>query len=154
VTFATRRFQRHVAHRSKFGVDVGTASDPESVKAARLARTYGGVVYHSKAEARYAAQLDLMVKAGKVVSWFRQVPLQLRCSSGALVSKYAVDFVVVYTSGQVVYTEVKGRWDPYSRLKFKWAQAEYPSFVFSVVGPDPRTRTPASRRAPSRARSS
>src|SRR5215475_11708938 len=34
---------------------------------------YGGVRYDSKAEAERAAQLDLMVRAGEVKFWVRQV---------------------------------------------------------------------------------
>lgn len=40
-------------------------------------RTYDGVTYHSKAEAKYARNLDLRLKAKDIVKWERQVRYSL-----------------------------------------------------------------------------
>ena len=49
---------------------------------------YAGVVYHSKAEAAMAAQLDLRKSAGDLAWWLRQVPVNI----GGVTLR--VDFVV------------------------------------------------------------
>ena len=72
------------------------------------ARTYNGVVYHSKREAQYAQELDVKVKAGELSFWLRQVPFRLPGQT-----QYRLDFM---TFGSVAgtalyhvrYIEVKG----------------------------------------------
>lgn len=79
----------------------------------RAVRTeYGGCVYDSKAEARRAAELDLLVLAGDVAWWVRQVVFRLGCPENV----YRVDFVVaertkscLFPDGVIVHAEdVKG----------------------------------------------
>lgn len=69
---------------------------------------YRGALYDSAAEARYAAQLDLLMKAGRVSSWDRQVlcPLQV---NGVLICKMVMDFMVWYAGDEAAYPiDVKG----------------------------------------------
>lgn len=51
---------------------------------------YNGVRYDSKAEAKYAESLDLLLENGDIDWWLRQVTIAL----GVPENKYRVDFVV------------------------------------------------------------
>ena len=72
---------------------------------------YGGEVYHSKAEAGYAADLDLRKHAKnpaeKVARWERQVKIPLK-AYGVTIRNYYIDFVVYYENGVKEYVEIKG----------------------------------------------
>ena len=54
--------------------------------------TYNGVRYDSKAEANRAAELDLLVRAGRVAWWLRQVPIDI--GEPGVDKPYRVDFLV------------------------------------------------------------
>lgn len=72
---------------------------------------YGGQVYHSKAEAGYAAEIDLRMHAKnpeeRVKSWERQVRIPLK-AYGVTLYNYYIDFVIYYENGLKEYVEVKG----------------------------------------------
>ena len=53
---------------------------------------YRGVTYASKAEANRAAELDLMIRAGQVAWWLRQVPIDI--GEPGVDKPYRVDFLV------------------------------------------------------------
>jgi hypothetical protein len=53
---------------------------------------YKGVTYGSKAEAKRAAELDLLLRAGKVAWWLRQVPFDV--GEPGVDKPYRVDFLV------------------------------------------------------------
>jgi hypothetical protein len=57
---------------------------------------YCGVIYSSKAEAKYAAHLDQLKKAGVVKWWIRQVPFTLGCPENL----FRVDFLVCWGLGR------------------------------------------------------
>lgn len=80
-----------------------------------------GVRYASKAEARYAAQLDLRKRAGDVLFFLEQVPIRLPGGT-----KYVVDFVEFLASGEVRFVDVKGVVTPMFTLKKKQVEALYP----------------------------
>lgn len=88
---------------------------------------YNGITYDSKAEARFAQELDLKVKAGQIKYWLRQIPFYL--PAGIV---YRCDFMVVHEDpageqGQwVQYFDVKGMDTPVSKLKRKQVEALYP----------------------------
>lgn len=89
-------------------------------------RTYNGKVYASKAEARYAAELDLRIKAGEVRDYVEQPRLWL----GVREMVYVPDFLVIVMNGLLghgYYVDVKGHetkqfkkvrqlWPKYGRL--------------------------------------
>lgn len=60
-------------------------------RAPKEQRLYNGTYYDSKAEMLYARYLDLLVRAGEVDVWFRQVPFSLGCPE----NRYRADFVDV-----------------------------------------------------------
>jgi hypothetical protein len=82
---------------------------------------YNGRTYDSKAEARYAAQLDLRKRAGEVVMWLPQVPIPLVGGT-----RYVVDFVVFLADETVHFIDVKGVETPEFRLKKRQVEALYP----------------------------
>lgn len=75
-------------------------------RAAKLTE-YRGVLYHSKAEARYAAVLDSEMRAKRVVKWERQVRVPL-VINGQHWRTMVVDFRVHYPGGLTALHEVKG----------------------------------------------
>lgn len=65
---------------------------------------YGGLPYDSKAEARRAAELDLMVRAGAIRGWTRQVTFRLGCMENVM----RIDFLVWDVDGSSWAEDVKG----------------------------------------------
>lgn len=93
------------ATRNKYGV------------APKEDRIYNGVLYASKKEAKFAAELDLRKKAGDISFWLRQVPFALPGGS-----VYRLDFMAFTrlddeAAWLVDYIEVKGRDLPMGKLK-------------------------------------
>jgi hypothetical protein len=85
---------------------------------------YNGVKYHSNREAQYAAELDLLIRAGKVQYWVRQMDFVLHVE-GIAIGKHVVDFRIADEHGQVRYVEIKGVDTALGRWKRKHAEAEY-----------------------------
>lgn len=83
--------------------------------AAKENRTYDGVVYDSKAEAIYAAEVDLLFTNNDIKEWERQVTFQLGPDS-----KTRVDFVVTEWHEQYA-VEIKGVETPaFRRVRRLW----------------------------------
>lgn len=94
---------------------------------------YRGVKYDSKAEARYAMRLDLLVRANEIHSWQRQVTIQL---GPDFTTK--VDFLVFTKYGAVEAHEVKGVETPRFRdVRRLWAKYG-PCTLVIVKGSDDR----------------
>lgn len=83
---------------------------------------YGGRTYHSKKEAKYALQLDWLVKAGEVKEWKPQHRIPLKVN-GTVVTTYIMDFRVLTASGDIEYHEVKGAETPLWKVKWKLLKA-------------------------------
>lgn len=94
--------------------------------------SYGGVEYHSKAEANHAATLDIRIKAGEVHHWDRQVRVPLKVN-GLLICTYVVDFVVYHTDGGVTYEEVRGMDRPDATIKLALFKALFPERVLRII---------------------
>ena len=73
-----------------------------------IEREYLGRIYASKKEANYAAELELLKRAGEIEWWVSQYKVELQGKGGKKVCDYYVDFKVKYTDGRVEYVEVKG----------------------------------------------
>jgi|SRR5690348_7743536 len=99
---------------------------------------YEGNVYHSKFEAHRAYELDLLLRAGKIKGWKRQVKLGIygcfRCKQIFLdyagcrcgekqdrlfITNYYVDFSVQHHDGTTELEEVKGMVLPLWQLKWR-----------------------------------
>ena len=85
---------------------------------------YRGSTYHSKLEAKYAQDLDLRVKAKEILSWDRQVKIELDVN-GYHICNYYIDFIARYPDGTVEYSEVKGLATEVWKLKWKLFEALY-----------------------------
>jgi hypothetical protein len=73
-----------------------------------------GIRFPSKKEANRYCNLKLLVKAGKVVRFHRQVIFDL---PGGV--KYLCDFMVIWANGEITYEDAKGFRTPVYRMKFK-----------------------------------
>ena len=82
---------------------------------------HGGRKYDSKAEAKYAAALELRKAAGEVVFWLEQVPILLPGNV-----RYRVDFLEFHADNTVHFVDVKGMTTPMFTLKKKQVEALYP----------------------------
>lgn len=83
---------------------------------------YNGRIYHSKAEANYAQDLDLMLKAGEL----KEIEPQHRISLdvfGKHICNYIIDFKVIHKDDSVEYIEVKGFDTDVWKLKWKLTEA-------------------------------
>ena len=79
---------------------------------------YDGHTYHSRAEARYATELDLRVKAGELDHWERQKRIALE-AYGCHICNYYIDFILYYADGRKEYVEIKGLETATWKLKWK-----------------------------------
>ena len=95
-------------------------------------RTYNGMVYHSKAEARFAAELDLKKKAGLIRDWWGQVHFCLKVN-GKEIGSMVIDFSVVDKDGKQYYVEVKGQETAKYKLQRNILLACYPNIDYRVV---------------------
>ena len=93
-------------------------------------------IYKSKLEARYAAHLDMLVKAGEIKRWEYEC-LSLRLADGRF---YRPDFLVVLPGGlerKPEIHETKGRFTKNRRagiLKLEWAAQKYGDvFTFRLI---------------------
>lgn len=96
---------------------------------------YNGVTYHSTAEAKYAYNLDLRLRAGEITGWKRQVRIPLKVN-GYLIANYIIDFIVTHKDGTEEYTEIKGMVLPLWQIKWKLLEALYgdnPNIKLTVV---------------------
>lgn len=82
---------------------------------------YDGIKFPSKKEANYYLKLKLLVKAGQVLFFLRQVPFHL---PGGV--KYVVDFQEFWADGSVRFVDVKGHQTPEFIAKKKMVEALYP----------------------------
>ena len=103
-------------------------------------KEYGGHTYHSKREAEYAHQLDLLKKARdkyvKVDKWERQHKIDIRVH-GVHICNYYVDFKVWFADGRIEIHEVKGFATDTWKLKWKLTEAifatEHPEIGLKVI---------------------
>jgi hypothetical protein len=96
---------------------------------------YRGEIYDSKAEARYAAQLDLQRKAidlrYRVIAVERQ-PLFLLQERPNKIT-YRADFEVTYADDHVEIVDVKGVLTPVFKLKQKIFKKKYPFIELRLI---------------------
>ena len=93
---------------------------------------YRGVTYASKSEAAYAAHLDLLKKAKRVLSWEGQVRVPL-VVNGKKICTIVPDFFVLFADGHSEYHETKGWKSPVWKLKSKLFAALFPEAVYKVI---------------------
>lgn len=84
-------------------------------------QTYDGYNYDSRAEADYAMELDLRLKAKDIKDWERQYKVDIRypMPEGKLICTYKVDFRIHHNDDSFELIEVKGMETSTYRLKRK-----------------------------------
>lgn len=80
-----------------------------------------GMRFDSIAEATYYQRLKIMLQAGELTHFLRQVPFDL---PGGV--KYRLDFLVFYTDGLIDHVDVKGAFTEVFRIKKRQVEALYP----------------------------
>lgn len=93
---------------------------------------YNGHVYHSKAEAKQASELDILVRCGKVKYWQPQASRPIHVN-GQYICTLLVDFYVAPAEGGEYWLEVKGHKTEVYKLKRKLLMACYPGIDYRVV---------------------
>jgi hypothetical protein len=78
----------------------------------------------SKKEATKAFELDLLIKAGEILEWKRQVKISLDVN-GYHICNYYVDFEVLWKDGTKEYVEIKGFETDLWRMKWRLFEALY-----------------------------
>ena len=80
-----------------------------------------GIKFDSKKEAAYYGRLKMLVSAGEVIFFLRQVPFHL---PGGVT--YRVDFQEFLADGSIRFVDVKGMQTPEFKAKKKMVEALYP----------------------------
>lgn len=110
----------------------------EAVSKYRAKKTeYNGEIYDSKAEARFAATLELMKKAkgdAKMVAIQRQYVFQIELN-GKKICKYIADFACTFADGRQLFYDVKGFATPVYKLKKKLVEAQYGIQIIEIKYP-------------------
>jgi hypothetical protein len=83
----------------------GKDARPNKYRAKRT--EYNSIHYDSQREAQYAAELDLLVRTKKIVSWERQFPVRIEID-GVPILTHKVDFRLTNLDGSYELHEVKG----------------------------------------------
>lgn len=93
---------------------------------------YDGMRFHSKREAEYAAELDVLKRAGEIRGWARQIAIPL-VVNGVRVAKIIVDFKIITREGRHEFHEVKGHTTKDWKLKWALFEALYPTLTKKVI---------------------
>ena len=86
-----------------------------------------GMHFASQKEAKHYGYLNMLVKAGEVLFFLRQVPLHLPGNV-----KYICDFVVFWENGEVTFEDVKGFKTDLYKAKKKLIEHHYPIDVIEI----------------------
>ena len=96
---------------------------------------YDGFKYDSIREAEFAQALDLLMRAGEVKEWQRQVVYSIDIN-GQHICKYIADFVVHYHTRPIEVIDVKSAYTaklPVYRLKKKLMAAVHGVIIREVI---------------------
>ena len=104
--------------RGRLIKESGTDS-PLPSKMGNIITIVDGIRYHSKIEGRYAANLNLLVKAGAVKFYLRQVGFDI------IGARHFVDFLIFYPDGTWKFVEAKGRDLAMGKLKRRQVEEIY-----------------------------
>jgi hypothetical protein len=83
---------------------------------------YKGFKYDSMAEAKYAWELDMRLRAREFQSWEPHGKLKLEVN-GFWICDYEIDFIVYHHDGTIEYVEVKGAIEPLWQAKWNLLEA-------------------------------
>mgnify|MGYP000081285223 CR=1 FL=1 len=95
---------------------------------------YDGVLYPSKAEAKYAERLDKLKSEGRILEWRRQVPFKVY--DGSKDFKMVVDFLVMFKDRQEIHEVKRGYYSDDFKYKLGLWNSTYPHFPYYVTEED------------------
>lgn len=101
-------------------------------------KIYNGRQYDSKHEAGVAGEIDLLQRAGEVVSVEPQKAFSLYGKNGGKVCGHRVDWLLTFQDGHQEVWEAKGFPTPTWQLKLKLFEDNYPDIVYYVITPRER----------------
>lgn len=105
-------------------------------KYGNVKQTYNGYSYDSKAEADYAMELDLRVKAKDIQLWERQYKVSIDIND-IHICNYYVDFRIFHNDKSYELIEIKGMETDLWRLKRKLLEAiwlpEHLDHTYTVI---------------------
>lgn len=87
--------------------------------------------FQSKKEAAYFFRLEILVRAGTVLEFKRQIPYVVILNSGEKIT-YVLDFLVSYTDNHIEYIDVKGKRLPEYLLKKKLVEDRFQILIKEV----------------------
>lgn len=97
---------------------------------------YRGQMYDSKAEASYAAELDIKKAAGAIKNWWRAPSIVLVPGKRGERIEYRPDFHVIDADGSTYWVDVKGVETAVWKLKARLLRHMRPDERLLIVGKD------------------
>lgn len=97
-----------------------------------------GIIFNSIKEKNYYCELKVLLMAGEVIEFERQVTFELQpkfkhAGKTERAIKYIADFVVKYKDGRTVVVDVKGFRTKEYLLKRKMLLYKHPDMIFEEV---------------------
>jgi hypothetical protein len=94
---------------------------------------FKGIHYDSKLEAAVARDIDVLIRAKKVLQVEPHYPLILYGKNGNKICVHKVDFLLTFPDGHHEFWEAKGRETDVWRLKRKLTADNYPDIPYVVI---------------------
>ncbi len=94
---------------------------------------WNGRKYDSKLEAGVAQEIEILRKAGEVVSVEPQRTFVLHGKNGGKICSHRVDFLLTFKDGHEEVWEAKGFETDTWRLKLKLFEDNYPDIIYWVI---------------------
>ena len=97
---------------------------------------YGGHLYDSSLEARYAQLLDWRKRGGDIKDWRRQIPFLLppkEVPTPERRRRITLDFEEILNDGSSVFTEIKGYPTEAFGVRWAWFRREYPNLKTQLI---------------------
>lgn len=101
----------HTVSKSQWGgfrATCGNCGKGAKMKYNSTRTEYNGRWYDSGAEAQYAAELDMRMRAGEIEAWVPQKRFEF-VVNGVYICSHKVDFELTMSDGTIELHEVKGR---------------------------------------------
>jgi hypothetical protein len=92
---------------------------------------YNGNIYHSKLEADFAFELDVLLQAGEIKKWERQIGMMIDVND-IHIGNYIADFKVTHNDNSEEIIDVKGVRTSLFNFKWRIVKALYPQYKYTI----------------------